>query len=42
MTMDPVRPDFIPDRPLSQAEMEALQRDIAEVARFEDDLDVSP
>ncbi|MUV51648.1 endonuclease V [Haloarcula sp. CBA1122] len=42
MTMDPVRPDFIPDPSLSQAEMEALQRDIAEVARFEDDLDVSP
>jgi deoxyribonuclease V len=40
--MQPVRPEFVPDPSLSQAEMEALQRDIAEVARFEDDLDCSP
>ncbi|WP_336330056.1 endonuclease V [Haloarcula sp. CGMCC 1.2071] len=40
--MDPVRPEFVPDPSLSQAEMESLQRDIAEVARFEDDLDFSP
>ncbi|GCF12423.1 endonuclease V [Haloarcula mannanilytica] len=40
--MEPVRPEFVPDPSLSQSEMEALQRDIAEVARFEDDLDFSP
>jgi len=40
--MDPVRPEFVPDPSLSQSEMEALQRDIATVARFEDDLDFSP
>jgi deoxyribonuclease V len=40
--MHPVRPEFVPDPSLSQAEMEALQRDIAEVARFEDDLDFLP
>ncbi|MBV0900816.1 endonuclease V [Haloarcula salina] len=40
--MEPVRPEFVPDPSLSQAEMEALQRDIADAARFEDDLAVSP
>ncbi|WP_336339398.1 endonuclease V [Haloarcula brevis] len=40
--MEPVRPEFVPDPSLSQAEMEALQREIAEAARFEDDLDFSP
>ncbi|RLM42164.1 endonuclease V [Haloarcula sp. Atlit-47R] len=42
MTMQLVRPELVPDPSLSQAEMEALQRDIAEDARFEDDLDFSP
>jgi deoxyribonuclease V len=40
--MHPVRPGFVPDPSLSQAEMEALQRDIAEVARFADDLKFLP
>ncbi|WP_424003436.1 endonuclease V [Haloarcula salina] len=40
--MEPVRPEFVPDPSLSRAEMEALQRDIAEAARFSDALDVSP
>ncbi|WP_191906142.1 MULTISPECIES: endonuclease V [unclassified Haloarcula] len=40
--MHPVRPEFVPDPSLSQAEMEELQRDIADVARFEDDLKFSP
>lgn len=38
MTMEPVRHEFIPDPALSQAEMEELQRDIAEAAQFSDDL----
>ena len=38
--MHPVRPEFVPDPSLSQTEMEELQRDIAKVARFEDDTDV--
>jgi len=40
--MEPVRPEFVPDPSLSQAEMEALQRDLAEVARFADALEFSP
>ena len=36
--MAPVRPELAPDPSLSTAEMEDLQRDIAETARFEDDL----
>ncbi|MFC6862401.1 endonuclease V [Halomicroarcula sp. GCM10025817] len=36
--MDPVRPEFVPDPSLSRAEMEALQRDIAAAAVFEDAL----
>ncbi len=37
--MQPVRPEFVPDPSLSRTEMEALQRDIAAAAVFEDDLD---
>ncbi|WP_327051554.1 endonuclease V [Halomicrococcus gelatinilyticus] len=40
--MDVVRPEFGPDASLSREEMEALQRDIADAAVFEDDLDVDP
>ncbi|MFU1781833.1 endonuclease V [Haloarcula japonica] len=40
--MHPIHPGFVPDPSLSQAEMEELQRDIAEAARFEDDLGFSP
>ena len=35
--MDVARPEFVPDPSLSTAEMEDLQRDIAEVAVFDDD-----
>ncbi|MFB6110639.1 MAG: endonuclease V [Halodesulfurarchaeum sp.] len=35
--MEPVRPAFLPDPEASQAEMEAQQRDLAEVATFSDD-----
>jgi len=35
--MDVVRPEFVPDPSLSTAEMEALQREIADVAVFTDD-----
>jgi len=35
--MEPVRPEFAPDPSLSRAEMEELQRDIAETAVFEDE-----
>jgi deoxyribonuclease V len=38
--MNPVRPAFVPDPSLSQAEMESLQRDIARAALFADDFDV--
>lgn len=37
--MDIVRPEFVPDPSLSTTEMEALQRDIAEVAVFADDFE---
>lgn len=40
--MDIVRPEFVPDPTLSTGEMEALQRDIAEVAVFSDDLAFDP
>ncbi|MBX0321681.1 endonuclease V [Halomicroarcula sp. F13] len=40
--MDVVRPEFVPDPSLSTAEMEALQRDIADVAVFDDDHGVDP
>jgi len=40
--MKPVRPEFVPDASLSREEMEALQRDIAAAATFDDDLPVDP
>jgi len=40
--MDPVRPEFVPDPSLSRAEMEALQREIADAADFEDDVAFDP
>jgi deoxyribonuclease V len=40
--MTPVHPEFVPDASLSRDEMERLQRDIAEVAVFEDDLGFDP
>ena len=40
--MDVVRPEFVPDASLSTAEMEALQRDIAATAVFEDDFRFDP
>ena len=40
--MDIDRPEFVPDPSLSTAEMEALQREIAESAVFENDHDVDP
>ena len=41
-SVEPVRPDFVPDPALSRAEMEELQRRIAEVAVFTDDLAFDP
>jgi deoxyribonuclease V len=40
--MRPVHPEFVPDPSLSREEMEALQRDIADAADFEDDFDFDP
>ncbi|WP_436907382.1 endonuclease V [Halosimplex marinum] len=40
--MEVVRPEFVPDASLSREDMEDLQREIAEVAAFEDDLSVDP
>ncbi len=40
--MDIVRPEFVPDPSLSTAEMEALQRDIADAAVFSDDFEFNP
>jgi len=40
--MDIVRPEFVPDPALSTAEMEALQRDIADAAVFADDFAFDP
>ena len=40
--MEPVRPEFLPDASLSEAEMESLQRDIAVEAVFEDDFGFKP
>ncbi|WP_136718140.1 endonuclease V [Halorientalis salina] len=40
--MEPVHPEFVPDASLSRAEMETLQRDIAEQAVFADDLPFDP
>ncbi len=37
-----VRPEFVPDPSLSRAEMESLQRELAEAAVFEDDLGFDP
>ncbi|MFU8866320.1 endonuclease V [Natronococcus sp.] len=36
------RPDLVPDASLDRSEMEALQREIAEAAVFEDDLEFDP
>lgn len=40
--MTPVHPEFLPDATLSREAMEELQRDIADTARFEDDLEFEP
>ncbi|WP_251344252.1 endonuclease V [Haloplanus halophilus] len=40
--MTPVRPEFVPDPSQSRAEMEALQRRVAEAARFDDDVAFDP
>ncbi|WP_135825405.1 endonuclease V [Halorussus ruber] len=40
--MTPVHPEFAPDPALSRAEMEQLQLDLAEEARFEDDFAFDP
>ncbi|WP_415378712.1 endonuclease V [Halosimplex sp. TS25] len=40
--MEIVRPEFVPDASLSREDMESLQREIAEVAVFADDLAVDP
>jgi len=40
--MEPVRPAYLPDPALSTEEMTAMQREIAAVARFEDDHGVDP
>ncbi|WP_137283419.1 endonuclease V [Halorussus salinisoli] len=42
MPTTPVHPEFVPDASLSREEMEQLQRDIAEVAVFEDRFDFDP
>jgi deoxyribonuclease V len=38
----PVRPEFVPDPDQSRAEMESLQRSVADAARFDDDLGFDP
>ncbi|WP_338742501.1 endonuclease V [Haloplanus salilacus] len=40
--MIPACPEFVPDSSDSRAEMEALQREVADAARFDDDLGVDP
>jgi deoxyribonuclease V len=40
--MELARPEFVPDASLSTAEMEGLQREIADRATFTDDLDCEP
>ncbi|MFB6109237.1 MAG: endonuclease V [Haloplanus sp.] len=40
--MTPVRPEFVPDPAQSRAEMEALQREVAATAVFEDELEFDP
>ncbi|MFB6069780.1 MAG: endonuclease V [Halanaeroarchaeum sp.] len=40
--MDVVRPDYLPDPSLDREAMEALQREVAAEARFEDDVGLDP
>ncbi|MFT4891111.1 MAG: deoxyribonuclease V [Halobacteriales archaeon] len=40
--MDPVRPEFVPDAALDREAMEALQREVAAAAVFEDDFAFDP
>jgi deoxyribonuclease V len=40
--MRPVRPEFAPNPEQSREEMEALQREVADAAAFEDDVDFEP
>jgi deoxyribonuclease V len=40
--MTPARPEFVPDASQSRGEMEALQREVAAVATFDDDFGVDP
>ncbi|WP_299331988.1 endonuclease V [Haloplanus sp.] len=40
--MRPARPDFVPDPSDSKAEMMTLQGEVAETARFDDDIGVDP
>ncbi|MFB6196274.1 MAG: endonuclease V [Haloplanus sp.] len=40
--MTPERPEFVPDPDQSRAEMETLQREVADAARFTDDVDFDP
>ncbi|WP_248897413.1 endonuclease V [Haloplanus halobius] len=40
--MTPVRPEFVPDPSQSRAEMEALQREVADAAEFTDDFGFDP
>jgi deoxyribonuclease V len=40
--MEPARPEFVPDPTRSREEMEAIQREIAAVARFADDPPLDP
>ncbi|MFB6281395.1 MAG: endonuclease V [Haloferacaceae archaeon] len=40
--MSPVRPEFLPDPDAARAEMRALQRAVADAARFADDLPFDP
>lgn len=42
MTVTPDRPDFVPNPDDSRAEMEALQREVADASRFADDLGFDP
>ena len=40
--MDPARPEFVPDSSHSRKEMEALQREVAAAATFDDDFSFDP
>jgi len=42
VTVTPARPEFVPDPSQSRAEMEALQRRVADAARFADDFGFDP